>query len=160
MSAICKSRLMEERKIWRKDHPFGFFARPDKSEDGTMDLMNWQCGIPGKTGTPWEGGLYRLVLKFPPEYPIKPPKCVFTPPLFHPNVYPSGTVCLSIVNEDQGWKPGINVKQILLGIQELLDTPNMLSPAQEPAYYLLRKDKAAYELKVKEQAKQFSADNL
>lgn len=31
--------------------------------------------------------------------PSKPPKCVFDPPLFHPNVYPSGTVCLSIVNE-------------------------------------------------------------
>lgn len=36
---------------------------------------------------------------------------------FHPNIYPSGTVCLSILNEDEGWKPCITVKQILLGIQ-------------------------------------------
>lgn len=36
----------------------------------------------------------------------------FTPPLFHPNVYPSGTVCLSILNEDEGWKPAITVKQV------------------------------------------------
>jgi ubiquitin-protein ligase len=35
----------------------------------------------------------------------------FTPPLFHPNVYPSGTVCLSIINEEQDWKPAITMKQ-------------------------------------------------
>ena len=53
---------------------------------------------------------------------------------FHPNVYPSGTVCLSILNEEEAWKPGITIKQILLGVQDLLDSPNPLSPAQEDAY--------------------------
>ena len=37
----------------------------------------------------------------------------FDPPLFHPNVYPSGTVCLSILNEDEGWKPAITIKQVI-----------------------------------------------
>ncbi|KAJ8059825.1 hypothetical protein OCU04_011456 [Sclerotinia nivalis] len=73
----------------------------------------------------------------------------FTPPLFHPNVYPSGTVCLSILNEEEGWKPAITIKQILLGIQELLDTPNPDSPAQADAYNLFKKDKTAYEHKIK-----------
>jgi ubiquitin-protein ligase len=50
---------------------------------------------------------------------------------FHPNVYPSGTVCLSILNEEDAWKPGITIKQILLGVQDLLDSPNPLSPAQD-----------------------------
>lgn len=36
----------------------------------------------------------------------------FTPPLFHPNVYPSGTVCLSIIDADKGWRPSITVKQV------------------------------------------------
>ena len=36
----------------------------------------------------------------------------FVPPLFHPNVYPSGTVCLSILNEEEGWKPAITIKQV------------------------------------------------
>lgn len=36
----------------------------------------------------------------------------FSPPLFHPNVYPSGTVCLSILNEEKAWKPAITVKQV------------------------------------------------
>lgn len=40
------------------------------------------------------------------------PSGKFTPPLFHPNVYPSGTVCLSILDEDKSWKPAITIKQV------------------------------------------------
>jgi ubiquitin-conjugating enzyme E2 I len=78
----------------------------------------------------------------------------FVPPLFHPNVYPSGTVCLSILNEEEGWKPAINIKEILLGIQSLLDEPNPESPAQADAFNLFKKDKAAYERKVKQIVKE------
>ena len=31
-----------------------------KNADGTMNLMLWEYGIPGKKGTPWEGGLYKV----------------------------------------------------------------------------------------------------
>lgn len=77
------------------------------------------------------------------------PSGKFVPPLFHPNVYPSGTVCLSILNEEEGWKPAITIKQILLGIQDLLNDPNPDSPAQAEAYNLFKKDRSAYEKKVK-----------
>lgn len=73
----------------------------------------------------------------------------FVPPLFHPNVYPSGTVCLSILNEEEGWKPAITIKQILIGIQDLLNDPNPESPAQADAYHLFKKDRQAYDKKVK-----------
>jgi len=36
----------------------------------------------------------------------------------------------------QGWRPAITVKQILVGIQELLDAPNPADPAQTEAYQL------------------------
>ena len=87
-------------------------------------------------------------LQFSEEYPSKPPKCKFTPPLFHPNVYPSGTICLryectgmihdpniviftfenswygsSILNEEEDWRPAITIKQMLMGIQVSSPTP-------------------------------------
>lgn len=71
------------------------------------------------------------------------------PPLFHPNVYPSGTVCLSILDEEEGWKPAITIREVLLGIQELLNNPNPDSPAQADAYGLYQKDRSAYERKVR-----------
>ena len=73
----------------------------------------------------------------------------FVPPLFHPNVYPSGTVCLSILNEEEAWKPSITVRQILLGVQDLLNDPNPESPAQAEAYNLFKKDRVEYEKRIK-----------
>ena len=154
MSGICRMRLTEERKQWRKDHPFGFYAKPSKSDDGSMNLMEWEVGIPGKANTPWEGGLYKLTMIFPDDYPSKPPKCKFTPPLFHPNVYPSGTVCLSILDEEKSWKPAITIKQIVLGIQDLLNDPNASDPAQSDAYTMFKNDRAAYEKRVRIQARE------
>ena len=153
-------------------------ARPAKTPQGTLDLKKWECAIPGRENTIWAGGLFKLEVLFPDEYPTKPPKCEsttparhraiptllnkgyqpqvltypgkFTPPLFHPNVYPSGTVCLSILNEDEGWKPAITIKEILLGIQMLLNEVNPESPAQADAYNLYKKDRPAYERKVRQ----------
>lgn len=104
----------------------------------------------------WEGGLYKLKMIFPEEYPSKPPKCKFTPPLFHPNVFPSGTVCLSILDEDKGWKPAITIKQILLGIQDLLNDPNASDPAQSEAFTMFQKDLTAYERRVRQQAREMA----
>lgn len=63
------------RKQWRRDHPFGFYAKPQRNSQGLLDLKNWECGIPGKDKTLWEGGLFKLSVIFPDEYPTKPPKC-------------------------------------------------------------------------------------
>lgn len=63
------------RKQWRKDHPFGFYARPQKNAQGVLDLKVWECGIPGKEKTIWEGGLFKLVVTFPDGMPQHlPPK--------------------------------------------------------------------------------------
>ncbi|KAJ2842889.1 SUMO-conjugating enzyme UBC9, partial [Coemansia erecta] len=85
-----------------------------------------------------------------------PPKCQFSPPLFHPNLFPSGTVCLSILNADKDWKPSITIKQILLGVQDLLNDPNNSDPAQAEAYQLYRKDKKSYEKRIRAQAQKFA----
>ena len=114
--------------------------------------MVWECGIPGKKGTPWEGGTYKLRMNFTEEYPVAPPVCKFTPVLYHPNVYPSGTVCLSILNADKGWQPTITIRQILLGIQDLLNEPNLDDPAQREPYQLCKTNKAAYEARVRQEA--------
>merc|ERR1719378_1986540 len=143
-SGIARGRLQEERKTWRKDHPHGFVAKPRSKPDGTQDIMQWDCVIPGKANTIWEGGMFKMEMLFTDEYPSKPPKCKFTPVIFHPNIYPSGTVCLSILSEDKGWKPAITVKQILMAIQDLLDNPNPKDPAQKEPYEMFVKDLGQY----------------
>jgi len=50
MSGIAIGRLTEERKNWKKDHPIGFYAKPAKKPDGSLNIMQWETGIPGKEG--------------------------------------------------------------------------------------------------------------
>jgi ubiquitin-conjugating enzyme E2 I len=53
------------RKQWRRDHPFGFFAKPVRNSQGVMDLKKWEAGIPGKDNTIWAGGYFKLEVIFP-----------------------------------------------------------------------------------------------
>lgn len=71
--SLLQSRLQEERKSWRKDHPFGFIAKPRKEANGTLNLQEWDCAIPGKEKTIWDGGLFKLEMIFPAGEPCKLP---------------------------------------------------------------------------------------
>ncbi|CAN4092669.1 unnamed protein product [Withania somnifera] len=182
---IARGRLAEERKEWRQNHPHDFVAKPESGADGSVSLMvsipvffllkyfaSVYCNQNpflfshftlflhiqsyGLYRMTWEGGHYPLTMHFS-DYPSKPPKCKFPPGFFHPNVYPSGTVCLSILNEDSGWRPAITVKQILVGIQDLLDQPKPDDPAQTDGYQLYMQDKVEYKRRVKQQVKQYPA---
>uniref|UniRef100_A0A669DQU2 Ubiquitin-conjugating enzyme E2Ia n=2 Tax=Oreochromis TaxID=8139 RepID=A0A669DQU2_ORENI len=146
MSGIALSRLAQERKAWRKDHPFGFVAVPTKNPDGTMNLMNWECAIPGKKGTPWEGGLFKLRMLFKDDYPSSPPKCelLCIQPVNMKNTLAVILACRCF------WK------SILLGIQELLNEPNIQDPAQAEAYTIYCQNRVEYEKRVRAQAKKFS----
>lgn len=154
---VAASRLAEERKSWRKDHPFGFVAKPETKEDGSTNLFRWKCLLPGKEGTLWEGGLFPLTLEFGSDYPAQPPRAKFPQGFVHPNVFPQGDVCLSILNPSKGWRPSITVRQILVGVQELLDDPNLADPANE-IYKTFKKDRKAYDKLIKEQTKRYAAE--
>ena len=84
----------------------------------------------------------------------------FDPPIFHPNIFPSGSVCLSILSEEKDWVPTITLKQVLLGVQDLLDTPNLSDPAQREAWLLCKDDRKAYEEKVRSLAKKYAESGV
>jgi len=79
------------RKAWRRDHPFGFQAKPSKRPDGSQNLFQWKCLVPGPPGTDWAPenttyGHYPVRLEFGTDYPSSPPTCYFDANFFHPNV--------------------------------------------------------------------------
>ena len=94
MSDITINRLNEERKNWRKDPPVGFYARPMKNADNSTNMLLWECGIPGPEGSDWEGGLFKLKMKFGSDYPSKSPLCKFDYGIYHPNIWPNGKLLL------------------------------------------------------------------
>lgn len=85
----------------------------------------------GPEGTPFEGGLFPATLTFPRDYPLSPPTMKFTCEFFHPNVYPNGTVCISILHppgddpnmyesSSERWSPVQSVEKILLSVVSML----------------------------------------
>ncbi|KAH8292732.1 hypothetical protein KR018_009376, partial [Drosophila ironensis] len=154
MAEAALNRLNEERKIWRKSHPFGFVARPSTDADGTMNLMVWDCAIPGKEASLWEGGIYKLRMTFDADYPTASPKCRFVPPIYHPNVMESGEIVSPLLDKDRDWRPNLTVEQILVGLQNQLEKPNIDNPVQEEASDKYKNKRLEYNLRVVAQAKE------
>ena len=99
------------------------------------------------------GGNFRARLVFPPQYPLLPPKLTFMAPIpFHPNIYPNGELCISILHppeEDkfgyesasERWSPVQSPESILLSVISLFEDPNDESPANVEAARLLREER-------------------
>lgn len=98
-------------------------------------------------GTPYEDGTFHLTLTFDETYPNNPPKCQFKTPMFHPNIYTNGNICLDILNNR--WSPTYDVAALLTSIQSLLPDPNPASAANGQAANLFNSNKSAYEAEVK-----------
>ena len=150
MEELSLRRLQKEWQFWKMHRIPGFTARLSETSTGTRDYYNWECLIPGPEGSLWEGGTYKLFIKFPEDFPVTPPKCIFEKKLFHPNVYKSGTVCLNIINEDEQWRAGTKITEILAAIKELLAHPNTKSPANEEAQECYEKRREEYKKRVRE----------
>ena len=69
------------------------------------------------------------------------------PPQFHPNIYPDGTLCMDMIQDN--WSPVYSVCSILIAIRSLLTDPNCASPANPEAAHLYQTDKKAYSRRVR-----------
>jgi ubiquitin-conjugating enzyme E2 S len=99
------------------------------------DLTDIQATLVGPSGTPYEGGHFRMKLVLSSDFPQSPPKGFFITKIFHPNVSSSGEICVNTLKRD--WKPEYGVEHILTVVKCLLIHPNPESALNEEAGKLL-----------------------
>ena len=135
------------------------------------NLFLWNVVFEGPMETLYEGGFFKAILKFPNDYPNNPPEMKFVTKMWHPNIYPDGRVCISILHPpgtdefnsqetaDERWRPILGVEGILLSVISMLNDPNINSPANLDAAVEYRDNFEAYKKKVKKLTIQ-SVDSL
>merc|ERR1712170_342215 len=99
----------------------GISAVPDE-----QNALYFHVVVAGPESSPYQGGIFKLELFLPEDYPMCPPKVRFLTKIYHPNIDKLGRICLDILKTK--WSPALQIRTVLLSIQALLSAPNPDDP--------------------------------
>ena len=100
-----------------------------QNDENPLDI---QAELEGPDQTPYEGGVFRLKLTLGSDFPAQPPKAYLLTKIFHPNIAPTGEVCVNTLKRD--WQPtNWSIPNILQVIRCLLIVPFPESALNEEA---------------------------
>jgi ubiquitin-conjugating enzyme E2 N len=124
MSSQLPRRIVKETQRLVSEPAPGISAEPNEE-----NLRYFKVMIMGPASSPYEGGVFRLELFLPEEYPMASPKVRFLTKIYHPNIDKLGRICLDILKDK--WSPALQIRTVLLSIQALLSAPNPDDPLAE-----------------------------
>lgn len=119
------------------------------------NLFEWDAMIIGPTKTPYEGGMFRLKIYFPSDYPFKSPKVIFTTKIYHPNINTGGIICLDILKSQ--WSPALTISKVLLSICSLLNDPNPSDPLMPEIAREYTDERSKYEANARQWTLQYAS---
>ncbi|CAG2168065.1 unnamed protein product [Oppiella nova] len=135
-------RLHKELEDLRKEPPPRCTASPVGA-----DLFTWNGTIEGPPDTPYEGGVFDLIIKFPSDYPYKPPHIRLITRIYHPNITPDGIICLDTLKKQ--WSCALTIFKVLLSIQQLLSDPNPDDPLVPEVARQFKRDRVKFDREAK-----------
>jgi len=120
MAALPRRIIKETQRLMQEPVP-GISAVPDD-----VNARYFHVVVAGPEESPFEGGVFKLELFLPEDYPMTAPKVRFITRIYHPNIDKLGRICLDILKEK--WSPALQIRTVLLSIQALLSAPNPDDP--------------------------------
>jgi len=135
-------RINKEIIDLKSDPPSNCSAGPIGS-----DIYQWEAVILGPEDSPYTGGVFKLRIQFPVDYPFKPPHIQFLTKIYHPNINSSGMICLDILKGQ--WSPALTISKVLLSICSLLTDPNPKDPFVPEIAHIYIEKREEYEAEAK-----------
>ena len=119
-------------------------------------MKEFYVNFAGPKDSLYEGGLWKIHVQLPDEYPYKSPSIGFKNTIYHPNIDErSGSVCLDVIN--QTWSPMFDMVNIFEQfLPQLLRYPNAADPLNPDASNLYHKSKRQYEETVRDYVKSYA----
>jgi ubiquitin-conjugating enzyme E2 D/E len=130
------------------------------------NIFQWKVTMVGPKGTPYENGLFTIIITFPMDYPKKGAEFKFKNKIYHLNVDwrdngDKGHICLSTLNE---WKStgkviakrGFGVKQALFDIFCLFYNQGIESPYDDNIARQYRDNRAQFDAEAKRWTKEYA----
>jgi ubiquitin-conjugating enzyme E2 D/E len=157
-------RITKELQELKNDPPHNCSAGPESE-----DMYRWEGVIFGPSDTPYAGGIFRLRILFPLDYPFKSPTINFITKIYHPNINSNGSICLDILRSQ--WSPALTISKgnfifvinnsfsyytyyvflkVLLSICSLLCDPNPDDPLVPEIARIYKSDRTTYNKNAKE----------
>lgn len=124
------------------------------------NMQEFNVTFHGPHGTLYEGGVWKVHVTLPDDYPFASPSIGFMNKMLHPNVdESSGSVCLDVINET--WTPIYSLVNVFdTFLPQLLTYPNPSDPLNNEAATLLMLDKTTYEARVREHVKKHASKEI
>ncbi|CAI9117713.1 OLC1v1019169C1 [Oldenlandia corymbosa var. corymbosa] len=157
MAATQASLLLQKQLRDLARNPVEGFSAGLVNED---NVFEWEITILGSPGTMYDGAFFKAKMSFPKDYPVNPPTVKFTSEMWHPNIYPDGRVCISILHPPgddptgyelavERWLPVQTVESIMVSIVSMLLNPNDESAANVDAAKQWRDNREEFAKRVK-----------
>ena len=114
-------RIIKETERLVTDPVSGIIATPHEE-----NLRYFDVSLEGPPGTPYEGGVFKLELFLPEDYPMTAPRLRFLTRIYHPNIDRLGRICLDVLKDHSS--PAMQIRTILLSVPALLSSPSPDDP--------------------------------
>eukprot|EP00760_Papus_ankaliazontas_P020319 PhM_4_TR1835/c0_g1_i1/m.49989/K10580/UBE2N, BLU, UBC13; ubiquitin-conjugating enzyme E2 N len=118
---MTSTRIVRETQKLQSEPVPGIQAAPTRDNERYFMVV-----MQGPAQSPYEGGIFKLELFLPGDYPMVPPKVRFLTKIYHPNIDKLGRICLDVLKDK--WSPALQIRTVLLSIQALLSAPNPDDP--------------------------------
>jgi len=146
---FSRAHLLIEREHEKLmfDPPWGIEAWPMYEDT----VFEWMAKIKGLQNTQWEGGIFKIYLKFDEHFNVRPPKVCFQTIPFHPNVeVSSGQPCVDFLDDFGTWKEDYSIGMLLVSLQCLLSNPVLKNAVNLDAAQMMRNSPQSYNQMVHE----------